>query len=99
MVKPYKDMSFAEQVKSVKRIVRIFSEDTPEEDLVWHRDKQTRLVVPKTGEGWKFQRDNKQPVEIKPWKPFFIMKEEFHRLHKGTDDLVLWIFEDPDDET
>jgi len=47
-----------------------------------------------TGEGWKVQMDNQLPKEIKRGDEFFIPKETYHRIIKGTTDLVVKIIED-----
>lgn len=65
--------------------VRIFSENVQEFELVWHRDKEDRIVTPIHKNDWKFQLDNDIPRPLE--KEIFIPKETYHRLIKGTGDL------------
>lgn len=65
--------------------IRIFSEDVQEFELVWHRDKEDRVVTPLHENDWKFQLDNDIPRPLQ--KEIFIPKETYHRLIKGTGEL------------
>lgn len=66
--------------------VRVFDANTPEEELVWHRDYEDRIVEPLEETDWKFQYDNNNPESL---KRLFISKGVYHRLIKGTGDLKL----------
>jgi len=74
-------------------IIREFSQDTPSFEFVWHRDKEDRIVEAMHDTDWKFQMDNLVPQEI---NRIFIPKETYHRLIKGTGDLVLKIWQEKD---
>ena len=74
-------------------IIREFSQDTPSFEFVWHRDKENRIVEAMHDTDWKFQMDNLVPQEI---NRIFIPKETYHRLIKGTGDLVLKIWQEKD---
>tara|TARA_B100000085_G_scaffold192887_1_gene176770 strand:- start:1748 stop:2008 length:261 start_codon:yes stop_codon:yes gene_type:complete len=74
-------------------IIREFSQDTPSLEFVWHRDKENRIVEAMHDTDWKFQMDNLVPQEI---NRIFIPKETYHRLIKGTGDLVLKIWQEKD---
>lgn len=87
MVKPYT------QVVEDKYIVREFSSDVDETELIWHRDKQTREVTVLQGEGWKLQMDNRLPIELEKGKLYNIPKMEYHRIIKGKGNLVIQIWE------
>lgn len=65
--------------------IRTFSKDVQEFELVWHRDKEDRIVKPLHKTNWKFQLDNDIPRTIE--KEIFIPKETYHRLIKGTGNL------------
>lgn len=67
--------------------IRIFSESTSQLELVWHRDKEDRIIYPLHKTNWKFQIDNDIPRTIE--KEIFIPKGVYHRLIKGTGDLKL----------
>ena len=66
--------------------VRIFTQDISEEELVWHRDREDRIIEPLHDTDWKFQYDNNVPESL---KRLFIRKGVYHRLIKGTGDLKL----------
>ena len=66
--------------------IRIFSKDTTEDELVWHRDYEDRIIEPLSETDWKFQYDNNNPESL---KRLFIRKGVYHRLIKGTGELKL----------
>lgn len=74
-----------------KNNIREFSSNVDELDLVWHQDKEDRLVEVLEGEGWKFQKDNNVPVDMKIGDRIFIPEGEIHRIIKGTTDLKIKI--------
>lgn len=67
--------------------VRTFSKDTLEEDLKWHWDEEDRLISPVKDTDWLFQFDNELPISING--EIFIEKGRFHRIIKGTGDLII----------
>ena len=69
--------------------VRTFSEDLIEEDLQWHWDKESRIVVCESDTDWLFQYDNQLPIKLQKNKPIYISEGEYHRLIKGTGNLTL----------
>ena len=73
-------------------IIREFSQDTPSFEFVWHRDKEDRIVEAIHDTDWLFQLDNELPVGLTKNK-LFIPKETYHRLIKGTGDLVVKIWQ------
>ena len=73
-------------------IVREFSQDTPSFEFVWHRDKEDRIVEAMHDTDWQFQLDNETPQQLSKNK-LFIPKETYHRLIKGTGDLVVKIWQ------
>ncbi len=72
-------------------IVRTFSQDIDEEELVWHRDRQDREVTVLEETDWQFQFDNELPQVLK--NTIFIPKNTYHRLIKGTGELNVHIIE------
>ena len=72
-------------------IVRTFSQDIDEEELVWHRDRQDREVTVLQETDWQFQFDNELPQVLK--NTIFIPKNTYHRLIKGTGELNVHIIE------
>ena len=66
--------------------IRFFSKNTNEEELVWHRDLEDRIIEPLHETDWKFQYDNNVPESL---KRLFVRKGVYHRLIKGSEDLKL----------
>ncbi len=75
-------LPFIETEKSDGWYIRIFSEHTKQEKLLWHFDEEDRIVNKVSGDGWLFQMDNELP---KDFKKVFIPKGTYHRIVK-TDD-------------
>lgn len=71
-------------------VIRTFPNNISEHRLVWHRDKTDREVEVVGETDWKFQMDNELPVQMKG--KFFIPKETYHRVIKGTGDLTIKIW-------
>jgi len=90
---PFKQKKISKNV-----LLREFSRDVHEEELVWHRDKNTRIVEVVKGVGWKFQRDNQFPVTLREGDRFEIPAEQYHRLVKGKTKLVVKIYEQKDEK-
>ena len=84
-MRPYK-----EEIKE-GYIIREFLESTPSFEFVWHRDKYDRWIQPTHDTDWLFQLDNDIPRQLQNNK-LFIPKETYHRLIKGSGDLVLKIW-------
>ena len=72
--------------------IRTFSQDTPSFELVWHRDKEDRVVQAMHDTDWLFQMDNDIPRRLTESK-LFIPKETYHRIIKGTGYLVVKIWQ------
>jgi hypothetical protein len=86
-------MIYSQQNLSDKKFKRVFSQDVPEKELVWHMDKENRLVEVLEDTDWYFQMDNELPISLKKGVKFSIPKKTFHRVIKGTTDLVILIEE------
>ena len=74
-------------------IIREFSQQTSAFEFVWHRDKKDRYVETTHETDWQFQLDNQLPQRLSKDK-LFIPKETYHRLIKGTGDLVVKIWQE-----
>jgi hypothetical protein len=79
------------QTRENNLIVRTFSQDIDEDELVWHRDKKDRQVTVLEETDWQFQFDNEIPQLLKD--VIFIPKNTYHRLIKGTGELNIQILE------
>lgn len=90
---PYRDKHTGTQT-----FTRIFSEDTADDELEWHRDRKDRSVTVVESRGWKFQEDNMLPKELSPGDTLSIKANQYHRIIKGTGKLVVEIREyEPND--
>lgn len=72
---------------------RVFSENVDTDELVWHRDRLDRHVHIEKNNGWLLQMDNELPKLMQEGRTYFIPKETYHRVIKGTGDLVIKIEE------
>lgn len=70
---------------------RTFPKDISEKELVWHRDLETRIIKVVSGVDWKLQFDNELPIDLEIDKSYIIPKMTFHRILKGSDNLLLKI--------
>ena len=84
-MRPYKELQAQDS------IYRKFTQDIPEEELVWHRDENDREVEILELTDWMFQFDNQIPQPLK--NKLFIPKDIYHRLIKGTGELNILIQE------
>lgn len=73
--------------------IRTFRSNVKNDELVWHRDKYDRTVEVLSGEDWLFQLEGCLPVEMRPGDVFQIPAKVFHRIGKGSTDLILRITE------
>lgn len=83
---PYENLEVTEHY-----IIRRFPHDTDADDLLWHRDKENRLIEHVSGTGWLFQYDNELPIPIEPDHLIDIPAGVWHRIHRGSDDLIIKI--------
>jgi hypothetical protein len=79
---PFKEKKIENNVS-----VRTFTEDVDSHELKWHIDLQDRTVIPLNKNNWLFQRDNQLPQPID--KNIDIKANEWHRIIKGTGDLII----------
>lgn len=71
-----------------ERNIRTFTQDVDEFELVWHRDKEDRIIQTLHDTDWMFQLDNDIPRKLTNER-LFIPRETYHRLIKGSGDLKL----------
>jgi hypothetical protein len=80
-------LPFNEDIKNESESIRIFKTDTKEEHLVWHRDREDRIIESLEETDWLIQIDNELPKEIRG--EVFIPMGVYHRLIKGKGDLKI----------
>jgi len=81
------DFPFEEKLIRGTTFLREFKENVDSSELIWHLDKEDRIVVPIKSSGWKFQLDNELPKMLEEGKRYFIPKMTYHRVIKGEGDL------------
>jgi hypothetical protein len=69
--------------------IRTFSSVLNETELKWHFDEEDRVVICEHDTDWMFQMDNEIPIQIKKNTPIFIHEGTYHRIIKGTGDLIV----------
>jgi len=72
---------------------RVFEHDCEDEELHWHRDRADRRIEVVHGTGWKFQYENKNPIELMEGDVISVNQMDYHRLIKGDTNLILKIVE------
>ena len=82
-----RDHPYTEEAIGGDIYLRVFSEDTLDEELKWHWDEEDRMVTPIRETDWKFQMDNRLPQPIEG--EIFIPAGKWHRVIKGTGNLLL----------
>jgi len=82
------DKPYEEKVEEGYHI-RTFSKDTNESELVWHRDKEDRIVESIGDTDWMLQLDNDIPTSLT--EKISIPKNTYHRVIKGSGDLKVRI--------
>jgi hypothetical protein len=60
-------------------------------ELIWHRDRETRTIHIIEGKEWGLQLDNQMPFKMVEGKEYIIPQEEWHRVIKGRGKLVVEI--------
>ena len=84
------DKPYIEKKIDKNKYIRKFDPNISQLELEWHLDKQDRFVeVIDNDGGWQFQLENELPNTLK--NSVFIPKETYHRLIKGSGNLVLKI--------
>ena len=58
------DFPFEEEKIDQYNFIRTFPADVDEMDLIWHADKENRIITVLEGNGWKFQFDEELPIEM-----------------------------------
>ena len=81
------------QVEEGGLIIRTFSEDSSDDEFVWHRDQLDREILVIESDGWQIQFDNSLPVEMVAGETLFVSCEQWHRILKGKGSLRILIRE------
>jgi hypothetical protein len=84
-------LPFFEQQINQNIYLRKFLNETEDEEYVWHRDQEDRIIEVLSSNGWKFQQENELPIVMEEGMKISIPKLSWHRVIKGKDDLLLRI--------
>ena len=77
------DFPFKEEKIDQYNFIRTFPADVDEMDLIWHADKENRIITVLEGNGWKFQFDEELPIEMTEGLNISIFEGRIHRIIKG----------------
>ena len=81
---PFKEKQISKQL-----FLREFSANVDEMDLIWHTDREDRIVHVLEGNKWKFQFDEQLPFEMLDGIDIIIPKGIIHRIIKGKGPLKI----------
>ena len=87
-------MVYTQENFSENKFKRIFSVNVDSSELQWHRDTKNRMVEVIQGGDWKFQMEDELPISLTNGMILYISKEVYHRIIKGSDDLIILITEE-----
>ena len=83
------DFPFEEEKIDQYNFIRTFPANVDEMDLIWHADKENRVINILEGNGWKFQFDEELPIEMIAGTSISIPKGKIHRVIKGEGPLKI----------
>ena len=86
---PFKEKQISKQL-----FLREFSANVDEMDLIWHTDREDRIVHVLEGNKWKFQFDEQLPFEMLDGIDIIIPKGIIHRIIKGSGPLKIKVYKD-----
>ena len=86
---PFKEKQISKQL-----FLREFSANVDEMDLIWHTDREDRIVHVLEGNNWKFQLDEQLPFEMLDGIDIIIPKGIIHRIIKGDGPLKIKVYKE-----
>ena len=86
---PFKEKQISKQL-----FLREFSANVDEMDLIWHTDREDRIVHVLEGNKWKFQFDEQLPFEMLDGIDIIIPKGIIHRIIKGNGPLKIKVYKE-----
>ena len=86
---------FSEELVSENVYLRTFAEGIDNDELIWHRDHEDRVITVVESNGWKFQAEDKLPIDLATGDRIEVKAEEWHRVIKGQGDLVVEVQKKP----
>ena len=77
------------QFEENNKLIRVFEETIDPDELVWHQDREDRLIKVIEANGWGYQLDNQLPLPLENGQELFIPRMTYRRVIKGTGPLVV----------
>ena len=69
--------------------LRKFSKVTSSDELIWHKDREDRIIEVISGSDWMLQFDNSIPKPLRPGSKHFIKNNSWLRVIRGSSDLLI----------
>tara|TARA_Y100000592_G_scaffold38296_2_gene60584 strand:- start:21467 stop:21739 length:273 start_codon:yes stop_codon:yes gene_type:complete len=85
------DFPFLEEKVGNRLFLREFRENVDSDELIWHQDREDRIVTVVEANGWKLQMDNELPVLLKEGSVYNIPAYVYHRVIKGFGRLLVQV--------
>lgn len=85
------DFPFEQKKISKNKAIRTFSEGVEASELIWHMDREDRIIKVLESDSWYLQMDNKLPILLEVGKKYYIPKMTYHRVIKGNKNLIIEI--------
>jgi len=83
------DFPFSEKKVGGKLFLREFKKNVNPEELIWHQDREDRVIKVIESNGWKLQLDNQLPVLLEKGSTYSIPAYVYHRVIKGSGRLLI----------
>ena len=85
------DFPFLEEKVGNRLFLREFRENVDSDELIWHQDREDRIVTVVEANWWKLQMDNELPVLLKEGSVYNIPAYVYHRVIKGFGRLLVQV--------
>ena len=85
------EFPFEQKNISKNKAIRTFSEGVEASELIWHMDREDRIIKVLESDSWYLQMDNKLPILLEVGKKYYIPKMTYHRVIKGNKNLIIEI--------
>jgi hypothetical protein len=77
------DFPFDEKHLIENLFLREFKDTVDNEELIWHQDREDRIITVLESNNWKLQMDNQLPIMLETGKKYSIPAMSFQRVIKG----------------
>jgi hypothetical protein len=79
------------QFEKDNKLIRVFEETIDPDELIWHQDREDRLIKVIKANGWGYQLDDRLPLRLIDNQELFIPRMIYHRVIKGDGPLIVEI--------